>query len=657
MKDKDSKSLIGATRNCETWSRYLLGFQEQVLLFPIAVVCIASIALLLGGSCAIWQWWLALILSFGIVLFRHQKRTAVASLFAMATILLLLWLLAIIFTDDAGGDNACYHLPAIRMLARGWNPVYTATPEAIEAQFGLDPGKMRVYHVLFTEKAVWLFNAVFYLFAKEPFAFLFPLPLLLLLSVSFTIGRVFQEWHFLSKALLLWVIWIAAPCSISGPTDYCCAIAGTGLILAMLNDVEGRDRSYLELIGYSFWMMNSKAPGLFTCFVFWCVYAFWLIVLQRRKADASLPFLGTAGGALTLLFIIVSFSPYFTAWRDYGHPLYPFKTSDEKAHPVRDITYDFDYVDSKYECMGHVENFLNAYVCPLLVRKCYSSLTHDPNFAPVRRIWKMDYEQGRLMTSTSPTTARFRLEICAVIILLLLLPRFRFVGMAMLAGLLFFPCRYMGYMRYLPWYHIGEACLLAWGLEYFLDRRLTIPSVFYVALFLCQLAFHAVRFAVVLAISINTKLVFLVSRPAMIFGSTWDAAFIEKGNYARAPSSDDSDACIQRDLLLATKGDPAKTTLNNLILLKETCANLGETQITALPVQDVARFFKTPFGFYLEGCDSGLANPKVAPGVGDLRNNKQSVPFFVLKAWFVSLPKFVWLKIRNEWRMANANAS
>lgn len=649
----------GFSSLCRCWFVRCLfaGLREQLLLFPILVVCLASCSLLLGGSCAIWQWWLALFLSTGLVYIRHEKATALASLLGVGAILFILWLAAIILTDDASGDNAVYHLPATRMLANGWNPIYTATPEAIMVKLGLDPGQMRVLHVLFTEKAVWIFNAIFFLFAKEPTAFLFPLPILLLLSVSFTIWHVFSKWHLSSTALLIWVIWIAAPCSISGPTDYCCALAGAGLIFAMLEDVNGKGRSYLELVGYSFWMMNSKAPGLFTCFVFWCVYVLWLFIVQRRKVRATLPFLSTAGGALMLLFVLASFTPYFTAWRDYGHPLYPFKTSDEKAYPVRDITYDFDYVDAKYECIGHIGNFLNAYVSPALVRKCYSTIRHDDDFAPVRRIWKMDYEQGRLKDCTSPTTACLRFRICLTIILLLLVPRFRFIGFAMLAGLFFFPCKYMGYMRYLPWYHIGEACLLAWGLEYCLSRRLTFLSISYVALLICQLAFHVVRFAVVLSVSINTKLVFLASRPATIFGSTWDAAFIEKGNYARDPAGDDRDASIQRELLLATKGDPTKTTLNNLVLFKETCANLKETEIAALPVQDVAKYSKTPFGFYLDEYDSGLANPKVSPSVSDLRSSLSSVPVFLMKAWCISLPKLVWLKIRNEWRIANASAS
>lgn len=619
----------------------------QLLLFPVLAVCLSAIAFLFGGSCALWQWWLAFALSSAFALTRLPLKRAVASSAFLALLLLGLKCLAVVLVDDAGGDNACYHLPAIRMLGIGWNPVRDATPEAIESVFGLDPGKMRVLHVLFTEKAVWVFNALFYLFAREPFAFLFPLPLMLLASVAGTMNRVFSDWHLLSKALVLWVLWVAAPCSISGPTDFACALAGSGLMLSMLGDLKGKGRSWLELICYSFWMMNAKAPGLISCFVFWCVYAAWLIASRRGRRISAMRFLSLHALTLMVLFVVVSFSPYATAWRDYGHPLYPFRTANQELHPVRDITYDFDYVDPKYERIGRVGNFANAYVSPSLVRMFHRAVMHDKQFAPVRRIWRMDREQGRLKEETSPTTTGFRLAMCLVIFIVLWLPSLRPIGAMVLAGLFFFPCKYMGYMRYLPWYCLAEACLCGYAMEWLLSRKLRAAAVAYAAMTGFQVAFHTLRYAVLLAISINVKMALEDFRPTTIYGTTWDLAFIENGGYAAEPDPDDKDAIEQRRLLLETKGDPARTTLNNLILLKRTCAMFHEAEVSELAVTDVSQYIKTPLGFYVVGGTTEFGDLRRVPDMAYLRGNVKSASGFVLRAWFISLPKLIWRRLSH----------
>ena len=639
--DEDFMSCAGG------WRSWFAAIQIHLLIFPIIAVCTASIAFLCGGKCAIWQWWFSFLISSVYIFMRFSKRQACVSVLCLISFLLFLWFAATIIIDDAGGDNACYHLPAIRMLCTGWNPVFVATPEAIQREVGLDPGKMRVYHVLFTEKVVWVFNALFSLFSRDSFAFLFPLPFFLLCSVAFTVFRVFPEWHRLSKCLVIWVIWVASPCSISGPTDSVCALAGAGLVLAMLGDISGKGRFWGDLFGYSFWMMNSKAPGLLTCFVFWCIYAAWLFFCHKQSFRSNFTFLFLYGILLTSLFAVVSFSPYLTAWRDFGHPLYPFKTIDAQRYPIRDITYDFDYTDSKYECIGRLGNFINAYVNPAVVRKYYSIRMHDSDFIPVRRIWKMDWEQGGIPEKTSPTTPKFRMQICLVVILLFLVPRFKLVGAMVLLGLFFFPCKYMGYMRYLPWYCIGEACLSGGAMEYCLSHRFRPLSWLFTLLFMYQIAFHIVRYTMLLSISINDKIVFSYCEPTCIYGSTWDVAFIEKGNYGTMPPPDDSDAWRQRALLFETKGDPSMTTLNNLFLLKNDCKNLRFADVAPIPVDKVSNYSKTPFGFYIDGGNSMLADPKYAPGMDDLRKNLTQVPLFVAKAWFISLPKLMWKRFAD----------
>ena len=87
---------------------------NQILVFPMAVVLLASLSLLCGGRCALWQWWgaVAVVLAFP---FRKSdwKSAAMSDLWFLA-VLFIIWVMSGISVTKVNTDCHQYHYKILR---------------------------------------------------------------------------------------------------------------------------------------------------------------------------------------------------------------------------------------------------------------------------------------------------------------------------------------------------------------------------------------------------------------------------------------------------------------------------------------------------------------------------------------------------------------
>ena len=88
------------------------------------------------------------------------------------------------------------------------------------------------------------------------------------------------------------------------------------------------------------------------CFAFWVLFVVFSLVKTRNfiiiKKSLS------SGAVISAVFLIMSVSPYLTVYLEYGHPLYPVYTCDEKRFPPYNMTLDFLFRNDDAASMGRV---------------------------------------------------------------------------------------------------------------------------------------------------------------------------------------------------------------------------------------------------------------------------------------------------------------
>lgn len=387
-------------------------FERQILLFPLVVVLLTAITLLLGGHCAAWQWWLS-----GVVV--------------------------------SGGciDVVTYHLPAIRMLIQGWNPVYAATPEAYAGVMSVELSELWPWHILAMTKSVWYFNAVAHFFVHEPFNLLFPL------LVPMLISSMWSGWHFCRESPWYVRILVMVATAVLTPTytttivDTTVGLAGIGLILTMGEVLLYKEWHWLRLFVFSFWMCTSKHLGMESCFVFWVVFALVSIrswVMLRRFCVLGL--------LLLLAIAIVCASPYFTSWKEYGHPLYPVYSCNEEIFPSHSMTSDFLDRNEDAASMGRIGAYVNAYISSSLAHAYYKFKNGKDAFSPRSVRWN---DAGG-PDAGSPTAPRMKVIFCLSVLLTVLLgsSAHRVLVCMPILAMGAMPTEMIGYMRYSPWWGV-----------------------------------------------------------------------------------------------------------------------------------------------------------------------------------------------------------
>lgn len=446
--------------------RALWIFERQVLLFPLLVVLLACVSFLCGGKCAAWQWWIAVAVVCGVPFVRWRIwRTALGAA-GMFTLLLfaLKCLLPPIFWDHTGAqDMAFYHLPTTQLLIEGWNPVTDPLAKGITDTLGLDLWGMAPWYVAFYEKPMAVFEAVAYFFVGDPTALSFPGIVFLWMGVFLAMRRMFCGWpRWMAFATAVFILPTVAA---QKPADMELACASLGLLLAMHEAFKTKKCDWLSLFVWAAWMMNIKHNGVLGAFVFCALFAFAQVWLNRADWKRWILHLFLYGVGLVLFWGALSWNPFGTSWRKYGHPLYPFKTIDETRFPARNLTWITEGNEDAQK-MGKCGTFLHAYVSPHWTEAFYRWKLGRDDFRPERLFWAW---------SEFPTW-KTRILLWSMFFVLFVLPQGRLWGIGGILLLGVVANDYIGFTRYQPWLS-ALGCLSAVFMSEWIAARLGHKSL------------------------------------------------------------------------------------------------------------------------------------------------------------------------------------
>lgn len=441
----------GAER-CPAW---LADALELVAWFPVGVTVLCAATFLFGGRCAAWQWWSALAVAVGVEMFRRRNawRQGLAGCALFLGVLVGIWLAAgVVLTVSLYIDNLSYHLPAIRLLTAGWNPVFQATPETIPGGGTPEAWGLRVWHTLAMPKGPWFFSAAAWFCFREPFALFWPLLALVFLSSACSLWCFFGERPLWIRIVALVALGVTVPGGVSDLVDGVVMLSAVGLLSEMGVALRTGRCRFGAMVPHTFWMMCSKQISLLSCALFLTLFGvLWL--WQRREAwRQALGALTLLALALGALWAVVSVSPYWTAWRHYSHPLYPRFSCDETRFPVRNFVGDFGNMNPDARAIGHLGRVVNAYVSEDLAATWYRWRLGQESFEPRQSTWKQGGDLGK--ASGSPTSRVFRLWFLASVAAVLLLgARHERMLLALpVCALVAVPSEMVGFLRYVPWH-------------------------------------------------------------------------------------------------------------------------------------------------------------------------------------------------------------
>ncbi len=420
-----------------------------LLLFPVSVVALAFVSFAFGGHCAAWQWWLAAAIAVSAGFWRRPVRDGLRGGLLFLAWLAVVWVGCGVIAGAAWFDEVVCHYPAVRMLADGWNPLFARTPEAVLGRFGLESGDLRIDHILFMPKTVWVFNAVAWFFTRDVLNPMAPILWFLFPAVTVRIWRSMGGAHFLWKALAVPILYCLVP-NTAYAVDSVVALSAIGLLLAFEEVLSRRGFDPLSLVVFSFWMMGAKPTGLVHGGVFWLV--FLAFAAWRRKDVLKRLTLSVAAPVAALLVLACS-TPYLTSVCDYGHPFYPKYTSDERRFPARDITDDFiARQNDDAASMGYFGRYVNSFVSPSLARAWYRWRLGRPDFMPYSQPYTHypnDAKEGN-----TPTRLGMRLLFWISVAWLLSGAgrSWRIPALCVLLCMGVAPPPMLGYVRYIPWW-------------------------------------------------------------------------------------------------------------------------------------------------------------------------------------------------------------
>ena len=416
-------------------------FERQVLIFPLLVVVLASMSFLFGGRCSIWQWWTAVGVVVGGPFFhsRDWKDALCGGILFFGLLLAVKGLLPPLFWDNAMvTDMPICHLPMIQLLAEGWNPVCDPLGANIMGQLGLDYWGMAPLHVVFGNKTMAIFAAVAYGFVGDATALSIPGLAFLWLGVVLAAARVFKGF---SRWIALAAVALVLPMvAFRMPVDLEVAFASCGLLLTMQDALRKKGCDWVSLAVWGAWMMNLKATGLIAAPVF--LVMFTVAKCRRERGDWrswAMRF-SVLGGSLAILWCLISWNPFGTSWKTFGHPLYPYATVDASRFPVCDLTSDMLGNDDA-QAMGKIGAFAHAYLSPELTKAFFRWRLRRNDFSPQRAWWSR-------REFPSP---QVRVALWTMFAILFIVPRGRCWGMCGLILLLMVPSDKVGFTRYQPW--------------------------------------------------------------------------------------------------------------------------------------------------------------------------------------------------------------
>lgn len=604
----------------------LMCTQTGLLLFPVAVTTLAGIVFCAGGKLTAALWWGTVGLTVGWMLWRLRKEKGQALLSIGLFFLFLagVWGITNSFIFNGGLDQICYHLPGIRLLIEGWNPVTAATPETIAASMAVDPWEMRLWHVLCMPKGTAYFNAAAYFFTGAAFNLLFPIFPFLLVAAFTEVWRLLRDYPALFRIGVLFLLAVILP-SFEIIVDAVISLAGIGLISAMVRMLRGETDVALSLAVCTFWMAVTKQLGLLTAAVFWGLFLLLLLVRDRKRCLKAF----CCGCCVVLPVLTVCVSPYLTAWVNYHHPLYPVKSADESRFPIYNITADFENANADAKAMGHLGAFIHAYIAPKYVHKYYEWKLDQPAFSPYRAVWVQGHHKARTIKTPLSNRRRWRLLGAFILFFLFAPPRLRWVGVFTAAGLFVFPTSYLGFERYILWIRLLQALAVAlpcyWVWKRFRWARLplklfAIPAVLYGAYFL----------ALAGAINLTAKMALdtvLASPPRRLYASLYEGALAERFDRGEHLTMANAEKIY---------GDPAKIALLQSKLLCREDDRLRQAEVCSLPVKAEKQYpYFLTTGLRLDPMlTAPVLNGKVLPTVIPTKLGEQLDLFsFTFNAW------------------------
>ena len=426
-------------------ARCLRLLERELIWFTLLVPIFAVIAFLCGSVCSIWQWWTAAAIVTSAGFCRHDRGEAAWAAAGFFAWMAVVWVLLGVLANPGGWDENAYHVPAVRLLAAGWNPLQVRTPESFAAAFGFVQGDMEIFHALFQMKVVWIFNAVASMFSGDAFTPMFPMTLFLFPAVCLRMCGLVRD--NVVRLLLVVLLYCTIPRSFYS-LDADLTLAAVGLMAVFLAIGSGSRQDVLLLAGYTALMTTVKLNGIGFAAVFWAVFGVFALC---RKFRLRKLFLAAAMAAVA--FFALTISPFATGALDYGHPLYPHCSGDP-AHPPVDICPDFGWkCNADFKSMNHLEALVNAYVSPSLARSLGGWRRSRQDFDPRNTM----FSQYPGFSEDGGVTAvhwSVRALVWGGLAFLFVFGgrNGTMLALMMMIGMIAIPTKMVGYVRYVPWH-------------------------------------------------------------------------------------------------------------------------------------------------------------------------------------------------------------
>jgi hypothetical protein len=428
-------------------------WELALLAFPTTSTLLAAAGFLFGLPIGRWQALCGLAASVllcclgpGTASVHLRKAGLVLQLIVISVVLAGL---SVMYSNP---DAECYHRPASMLMARGWNPVFDSTAEAVDAV--REPNEaIRVWHVAYLPRAFWIFGALLYRtvgFVEAADAFNILTFVLSYVLVSRLIARVLglkDAARRLTAGLLA-----ASPAIVSwmfgGSNDsafyslFLVATAAATLYLA------SGGTQWLAFVVAAFALLaNLKFTGVVCCgvitlvFLFGCVREWWS---GRAAIDRPAGWL-LAVTTSAVLAAVIGFSPYVTSWVRFGGPFYPAHTFDHRVPLSNRITEDFLSMNADAKRMGYFGRFGYAYISERLTLSLYGGGADGGRFAPT-------FNVSGGVRGFGPV---FRAAFLSSIVLLPFarVGRIGYMLACILLSVLLQPTMYIGYARYVPQFY------------------------------------------------------------------------------------------------------------------------------------------------------------------------------------------------------------
>ena len=328
-----------------------------------------------------------------------------------------------------------YHVPMLRLLAEGWNPIFTSSIEKFTTHIA-DMGILSPYHTLFLPKTSALCGALTSLSTGLWCADAF-LGYTFILFLFITAYRFsYNQWTTNSIACTLFALSLTCTTKLTsllaGQVDYTSYAALMSATLSLSLWIKSNSLRNLTTFAISLiFCMTCKSTG-FICGIILLIVG----LLQSYQNHLYWRFF------ISTLFLVffIGASPLITAWIQYGSPFYPSMTFDPNITPI-DITNDF-IGNSDGERMGYLARVVYAWFSKTLAIKGCEWFYNAPNFSP----------EFYVVCGVEGLGTLFRLLFCLSMIALLLSKKnavFWFSLFILISSNLA-PLKYLGYNRYFP---------------------------------------------------------------------------------------------------------------------------------------------------------------------------------------------------------------